>query len=344
LTARLTIDLTALADNYQTLACDAGRAETAPVVKADGYGLGVGPVAKRLVKEGARAFFVARASEGKALRKEIGAGPRIYVLDGLVPGTQTTIRDAGLTPVITSVAQAKERGRNHCALHVDTGMNRLGVSVPEAMALAADGFRPELVMSHLGRGEDRSARRNTEQLAHFQYVRTAFPQAKASLAASSGIYLGPDYAFDMVRPGISLFGGGPLEVPDPRFRAVAILEAEILQIRDLKAGDIAGYGSMFTAPFDLRMALVGAGYADGIIRGAHGKGYGAIDGVRCPFTIVTMDLIGLDISAVPQARVGDPVELLGPNALLDDLAKAAGSVAHECLVRLGGRAVRTYRD
>ena len=277
-------------------------------------------MAKRLLKVGARAFFVARASEGKALRKEIGAGPRIYVLDGLVPGTQTVIRDAGLTPVITSVAQAKERGRNHCALHVDTGMNRLGVSVAEAMALAADGFRPELVMSHLGRGEDRTARRNIEQLAHFQYVRPAFPHAKASLAASSGIYLGPDFVFDMVRPGISLFGGGPLEVPDPRFRAVATLEAEILQIRDLKAGEAAGYGSMFTAPLDLRMALGGAGYADGIIRAAHGQGYGVVGGVPCPFTIVTMDLIGLDVSAVPLAKVGDAVELLGPNALLDNLA------------------------
>jgi alanine racemase len=181
-------------------------------------------------------------------------------------------------------------------------------------------------------------------LAHFLFVRAAFPHARASLAASSGIYLGPDYAFDMVRPGISLFGGGPLEVPDPRFSAVAILEADTLQIRDLKRGEAAGYGSMFTAPHDLRMAIVGAGYADGIIRAAHGGGYGVVHGVRCPFTIVTMDLIGLDVSAVPGVKIGDPVELLGPNALLDDLAKAAGSVAHECLVRLGGRAERTYRN
>src|ERR1700760_3694614 len=179
---RLTIDLAALADNYQTLVCDADPAEVAPVVKADGYGLGVGPVAKRLLKEGAKSFFVARASEGRTLRKEIGSGPRIYVLDGLLPGTQTIIRDAGLTPVVNSVAQAKERGRNHCALHIDTGMNRLGVSVAEARSLAAEGFRPELVMSHLGRGEDRTATRNTEQLAHFLYARSAFPHAKASLS------------------------------------------------------------------------------------------------------------------------------------------------------------------
>lgn len=342
MTARLTIDLGALAANYHQLVRDACGAEVAPVVKANGYGLGIGPVGRRLAQEGARSFFVARASEGKALRSEIGLGPAIYILDGLAAGTEAILRDADLTPALTATEQVARWNGLPCALHVDTGMNRLGVSVEEAQALAASGFQPRLVMSHLGRGEDRAHPRNGEQLARFQGVRTAFPEARASLAASSGLYLGADYRFDMVRPGISLFGGGPLEVPDPRFAAVAKLEADILQIRDLKAGQAVGYGPMFTAPRDMRLAIVGAGYADGVIRASHAKGYGVVAGVRCPFAIVTMDLIGLDVTGAPDARVGDRAELLGPNALLDDLAKAAGSVAHECLVRLGDRAERAY--
>jgi alanine racemase len=342
LTARLTIDLAALAANYHQLVRDASGAEVAAVVKADGYGLGAGPVSKRLAKEGVGSFFVARASEGLGLRRALGGGPVIYVLDGVAMGTEQTLREADLTPALTAPDQATRWRDRSFALHVDTGMNRLGVSVAEALALADAGLKPDLVMSHLGRGEDGTHPKNAEQLGRFQAARRAFPQARASLAASSGVYLGPDYRMDMVRPGISLFGGGPLEVPDPRFAAVARLEADILQIRDLKVGEAAGYGAMFTAERDLRLAIIGAGYADGVIRAAHGKGYGVVDGVRCPFAIVTMDLIGLDITAAPAAKVGDIAELLGPRALLDDLAKAAGSVAHECLVRLGGRAERRY--
>lgn len=342
MTARLTIDLAALAANYRQLVRDASGAEVAAVVKADGYGLGAEQVGRRLAQAGAGSFFVARASEGQALRRALGGGPVIYVLDGLAAGTEQVLREADLTPAVTAPGQATAWRDRPWALHVDTGMNRLGVSVTEAIALAEAGLKPALVMSHLGRGEDRTHPRNAEQLALFQTARRAFPAARASLAASSGLYLGPEYRMDMVRPGISLFGGGPLEAPDPRFAAVARLEADILQIRDLKSGQAAGYGAMFTADRDMRLAIVGAGYADGVIRAAHGKGYGVIHGVRCPLAIVTMDLIGLDISAIPEARIGNAVELLGPKALLDDLAKAAGSVAHECLVRLGDRAERTY--
>jgi alanine racemase len=342
-TARLTIDLAALARNFHQLVHDAQGAEVAPVVKADGYGLGVGPVGKRLAKEGAKSFFVARAAEGEALRREIGGGPTIYVLDGLARGTEAVLKAKNLTPALTAPDQVAQ-WTGPAALHIDTGMNRLGVSVEEAISLAASGFKPQLVMSHLGRGEDASHPRNAEQLLRFRAARAAFLEARASLGASSGTYLGPDYRFDMVRPGISLYGGGPLEVPDPRFSAVATLEADILQIRRLKAGDVAGYGGMFTAPHDMTLALVGVGYADGVIRQAHKAGYGVVRGVRSPLAIITMDLIGLDVSDVPDAAVGDLAELLGPQALLDDLAKAANSVAHECLVRLSDRADRIYRD
>ena len=335
MTARLTIDLAALAANFHTLRAEAAGAEVACVVKADGYGLGVEAIARRLVKEGARSFFVARASEGTALRKAVGPGPVIYVLDGAVAGSEDNLA------AHTSTHQA-QRWRGPAALHVDTGMNRLGVSVDEAVELGASGFKPVLVMSHLSRGDLLDEVLNRTQLARFRTARAAFPDCRGSLAASSGTYLGPDYHFDMVRPGISLYGGGPREVPDPRFHAVATLNADILQLRDLKAGESAGYGTMFTASADMRLAIVGAGYADGVIRAAAGKGYGVVRGVRCPFAIITMDLIGLDVSAVAGVTIGDAAELLGCEALLDDLAQAAGSVAHECLVRLSPRARRTY--
>ena len=341
--ATLRVDLDALAANFHTLAAEAGGAQLCPVVKADGYGLGAAQVARRLYAEGARAFFVARLSEGEALRAALPQpDATIYVLDGAPAGSESRLLAARLSPALSSLDQARAWTGPAAALHVDTGMNRLGVSVEDALSLAKSGFRPSLVMSHLGRAEDPTQARNADQLARFRPVRDAFADAPASLAASAGIYLGADYRFDAVRPGISLYGGGPREVPDPRFRAVATLTAPVLQVRELKAGEAVGYGTMFTAPRAMRIAVVGAGYADGIIRAAHRTARAFMAGAPAPFVVVTMDLIALDISDCPDVKIGDPAELLGAHALLDDLAKASGSVAHECLVHLGRRAQRTY--
>ena len=337
------VDLDALAANYHTIEAQAAGAEVRPVVKADGYGLGAGPVARRLYAEGARAFFVARLGEGEALRAALPqADATIHVLDGALPGTATRLDDARLSPVLSSLDQARAWQGPPAALHVDTGMNRLGVSVDDALTLAKEGFRPSLIMSHLGCAEDPDHPRNAEQLARFAPVRDAFPDAPASLAASGGTFLGPDYRFDAVRPGISLYGGGPREVPDPRIEAVVTLTAPVLQLHDLAAGEAVGYGAMFRAPRAMRIAIVGMGYADGIIRAAHRSAAAFLNGAAAPFAAVTMDLIALDIGRCPGVRIGDRAELLGPNALLDDLARASGSVAHECLVHLGRRAQRTY--
>lgn len=339
----LRIDLDALAANFHTLAAEAAGAQVCPVVKADGYGLGAAQVSRRLYAEGARAFFVARLSEGEALRAALPQPDAvIHVLDGAPAGSESRLIAAKLSPVLSSLDQARAWTGPAAALHVDTGMNRLGVSADDALALAKTGFRPSLIMSHLGRAEDPAQARNADQLARFRSVRGAFPDVPASLAASAGIYLGADYRFDAVRPGISLYGGGPREVPDRRFHAVATLSAPVLQVRDLKAGEAVGYGTMFTAPRAMRIAVVGAGYADGIIRAAHKTAQAFVEGAAAPFVVVTMDLIALDISACAEVKIGDPAELLGPNALLDDLAAASGSVAHECLVHLGRRAQRTY--
>lgn len=338
--ARLTIDLGALAHNHAVLLKQAQGAELAPVVKADGYGLGVGPVARRLHESGARTFYVARVAEGEALRRELGGREaRIYVFDGAV-GDLARFEAAKLTPVLTSAEQAK-RWTGPCALHVDTGMNRIGVSIEEAETLAHSGRRPDLILSHLGRAAEPDHPRNASQLERFRQAIAAFPGVPASLAASAGMHLSPDYLFDQVRPGISLYGGGPLEVSDARLRAVATLTAPILQIRDLRAGEAVGYGAMFTAPAPMRIALAAAGYADGVLRTAHGKTSGFVGGQRRAVVAITMDLIALDVSE-GQAALGDEVEFLGPNIQLDDLAAAAGSVAHECLVRLSARAERIY--
>jgi alanine racemase len=354
--ARLSIDLSALTHNHAVLRREAAGAEVAPVLKADGYGLGAGPVGVRLWDDGARSFFVARLSEGEALRAALTPDrpATIYVLDGFTDGSGPRFAAAGLTPALCTLPQvaaaqawAGGSGRPFAvALHIDTGMNRQGLTPEEARALVQGtdrlrGLEVGLLMSHLGSAENPENPRNASQLARFLEVRSLFPRARASLSASAGTFLGPDYRFDMVRPGVSLFGGGPQERPDARLKAVAALTAPIAAIRNLRPGDILGYGDSVRIAAPTRAAVVAAGYADGIIRAGKAGGYAWFAGARRPLLIVTMDLLVIDLGDA-EAAPGDPVELLGPNALLDDLAKAAGSVAHEVLVRLSRRAERTY--
>lgn len=343
--ACLTIDLDALAHNYGVVKAKAGGAEVSPVVKADGYGLGAASVARRLWREGARSFFVARLDEGEALRQALDGLPAaIFVLDGFEPGEEGRIAAAELTPVLSTLEQARAYRGAGAVLHFDTGMNRIGLSVDEAAAVIELGVPVRLVMSHLGNAAEPDHPRNGRQLARFESVRRLFPDARASLAASAGIWLGEDYRFDQVRTGISLFGGGPRETPDPSLKAVARLEAPILQVRDLEAGDRVGYGDMFIAPANMRIALVGAGYADGVLRRAAGRARAWLNGASLPILAVTMDLIAIDITGQPEPRHGQRVELLGPNALLDDLARTVDTAAHECLTRLSARAERVYAE
>ncbi|MDB5450428.1 MAG: alr [Phenylobacterium sp.] len=354
--ARLTIDLDALAHNYGLLCAEAAGAEVAPVVKSDGYGLGAVQVARRLWAQGARSFFVARLAEAETLRA--GLGPdrpaTIYVLDGLTAGAGSRLAAAALTPALSTLPQIAEASRLAqavgrplpVALHVDTGMNRQGVTPAEAHALvqAIDrlkGLDVRLVMSHLGSGADAADPRNAQQLARFQAVRRLFPQARASLAASAGIFLSPDYRFEVVRPGVSLYGGGPLERPDDRLKAVATLAAPIVDIRNVEAGELIGYGGQVRAEAPTRVAVVAAGYSDGVIRAAKGDGYAWFAGARRRLLIVNMDILAIDLGDA-EAQPGQMVELLGPNARLDDMATAAGTVAHEVLVRLSRRAERVY--
>ncbi len=340
----LTIDLDALAANYHALAGQAGAAEVAPVVKADGYGLGAAPVARRLMAEGARSFFVARVSEGVALSFELGPDATIYVLDGCPEGAEEALRMQSLIPVLNSMEQIERwriAGGGAAALMIDTGLNRLGVNGPEAEQLAGGPFSP--VMSHLACADTPTHPMNRRQRERFLAAAALFPNARLSLAASDGLFLGPDYAFDMVRTGVALYGGGPEGRADPRIRQVATFEAPILQVRTLQPGESVGYGSAFTATRTTQAAVVAAGYADGVLRSASPAAYANVAGQPCRMLgRVSMDLTVFDVTDIAAARAGAMVQLVGPDVPIDTAAGFAGTIAYELLTRIGARAERRY--
>jgi alanine racemase len=355
--ATLTVDLDALAANYRLLAALSGAAETAPVVKADGYGLGVGPVARRLWAEGARSFFVARVKEGETLRRELGAGRPglIYILDGCPAESAARLDRADLTPVLNSLLQIEDwagfarsqKRRLPCALHIDTGLNRLGLRIEEARALVLGGDRLSglelgLIVSHLACSSDPDSAMNLQQAALFAEACALFPGVRQSLASSAGVFLDPAYRLDLVRPGISLFGGGPFGRTDSRLAPVVRLDAPILQVRQVPPGEGIGYGSAFIAQRPMRIAVVGAGYADGVLRAASPGGYGWLD-KRCGIVgRISMDLIALDVTDCEAALPGAYIELIGPNVALDEVACAAGTISYEILTRLSPRLPRRY--
>jgi alanine racemase len=345
--ARLTIDLTALAANYALIRALAGGAETAAVVKADGYGLGAVPVARRLWAEGARTFFVARLAEGFALRAGLQQpSATILVLDGLLAEPAAYL-DAGLTPVLNSTGQARRwlaSGATGGVLQLDTGMHRLGVTLEEAEHLASEGLSPALVMSHLACASDPVHPMNAAQLKAFRHARGLFPDARASLANSAGVFLGADYRFDLVRPGIALYGGASVTGGDPvSLSVVASLHAPVLQLRDVAVGGAVGYGADWIAARPSRIAIVAAGYADGVLRAAAAGGFGLAGGLPLVGRI-SMDMLAIDVTDAPGVAVGQDIELFGAATSINDLATAAGTIPYEVLTRISSRAERTWRD
>ncbi len=338
--ATLTVNLDALAHNYHELARVAG-VPVHPVVKANSYGLGAALCGARLMAEGADTFFVARASEGVALRTALGASPVVYVLDGCVAGTESALREAALRPILNDASQYaawNRAGGGVCGLQIDTGMNRLGFSLKDAPE-PFEGLA--LVMSHLACADDPAQPMNKRQRDIFAASASRYPDALKSFANSGACFLGPDYAFDAVRPGISLYGGGPEGRPDPRIAAVATLTAEVLQIRDVPAGESVGYSRGFVADSPRRIATCGAGYADGVLRSMSPRGAVWADRALRPIVgRVSMDVMAVDVTGADVA-VGDRVELFGPNRLLDDAATAAGTIAYELLTSITTRVERS---
>lgn len=341
--ARLTVDLNALTRNFHALGAASG-APVHPVVKADSYGLGAVPCARRLLAEGARTFFVARAAEGVALRTSLGAEPAIYVLDGCVAGTEGALIAADLRPVLNhgdQITTWRTAGGGACGLQIDTGMNRLGFR-PEDAPAPFDGL--DLILSHLACADDPAEPMNRRQRDAFAAAAQRYPGAVRSFANSGGCFLGPDYAFDAVRPGVCLYGGGPEGRPDPRIGAVATLTADILQVRDVPAGETVGYSRGFTADQPRRIATCATGYADGVLRSYSGKGGGLVwvaGELRPILGRVSMDVCAVDVTGLDVA-IGDTVELFGPNRMLDDAAAAAGTIAYELLTSVAVRVPRIY--
>lgn len=337
----LTVDLNALAANYRTLEA-VGGVPVHPVVKADSYGLGAEACARRLAAEGARTFFVARTREGERLREALGAGPDIYVLDGCLAGRAARLRAAALRPVLNTGAQLAEwtaAGGGPCGLQIDTGMNRLGFR-PEDAPAPFDGL--ELVLSHLACADDPAEPMNARQRDAFAAAAARYPGTTRSFANSGGIFLGPGYAFDATRPGVSLYGSGPEGRPDPRIRPVATLTAEVLQVREVPTGETVGYSRGHRADRPLQVATCAAGYADGVLRSYSPRGQVAAAGELRPIVgRVSMDVCAVDVTGLDVA-VGDTVELFGPNRMIDEAATAAGTIAYELLTSITARVPRRY--
>lgn len=345
---RASVHLEHIVANWRTLASLHPRAETAAVVKANAYGLGAARVGPALAKAGCTSFFVAYAEEGAALRRAIGPGPRIFVLNGPVRADLTVYHDARLTAVLNSEAHVKlwaEAGALPCALHVDTGMNRLGLppGLLETHRDALMALNPVLLMSHLACADVPDSAMNETQRTRFETLAAAFPGVPASLSNSAGCYLGRAYGYQLTRPGIALYGGS---APPARVKLLPAitLEAEILTVFPAKAGETVGYGASFTAPQDMMLATVGLGYADGVLRSASNCFVGWLEGVPCPVTgRVSMDLITIDVTkAQGAAKAGARVEFLGTHAKLEDQAMRAGTLGYELLTGLGPRVERYY--
>jgi alanine racemase len=340
-TGRLSIDLSAVVANWQALSSLA-RTEAAPVVKADAYGLGLAPVARALAKAGARRFFVAFAEEGQTLRRVLGPGPEILVLSGHMAGDSRTLAEYKLVPLLNSVDQLSRHLESlpdqPFGLQLDTGMNRLGLEWAEWSAVAeiALAQKPVLIMSHLACADDADHPMNPYQLDLFRQMTDGMGIPR-SLAATGGILLGPDYAFDLVRPGIGLYGGHPFE----QARPVVRLDLPVIQIRDLQEGEVAGYGNAWQATRPSRLATLAAGYADGVFRGLTDRLRLWHGDIPVPAVgRVSMDLVIADVTDLSEEP--ETLSLLGPHQGVDQLAAAAGTIGYEVLTALGPRYARQH--
>ena len=370
-TAVLTVDLPAIGENYARLSALAKGAQCAAVVKANAYGTGVERVAPFLHKQGCKTFFVATQDEGILLRSLL-PDTKIYILNGLPAGCAVNYHNYNLCPVLGSIEMLVEWAR-YCnrtkacppaALHIDSGMNRLGIGPDQLQTLIETPelrtIEFDLIMSHLACADEPDHPRNKKQLHTFTATLKELPTAAKSLAKSpakslansAGIFLGSDYHFDILRPGIALYGGCPVTGSDNPMKPVVTLMSTIAQIRLVAKGDAIGYGATFQVERETRVATIPVGYADGYTRSLgssndHEGAYVYIGKTRAPLLgRVSMDLITVDITDIPERKafVGAPVELLGAHIGIDDLANIAGTIGYEILTSLGARYKRHYKE
>jgi alanine racemase len=354
----LSIDLDAVRANYNLLRQRLGGVACAAVVKADAYGLGAAKVAPVLAAEGCRHFFVAHIDEAVALRPHLPASAELFVLNGVPPGAEDACIEHGAIPVLNSLGHveawagmARERGGALPAvLQVDTGMSRLGLP-PEELAIIGnepqrlDGVALRYVMSHLGCAERQDDPMNAEQLRRFRAARAVLPDVPATLANSSGIFLGPEYHFDLARPGAALYGVAPVAGQPNPMRPVVRLQGRVIQIREIGAGSAVGYGATWRANGPCRIATVSVGYADGFLRGLSNRGCAFVGDRAVPLAgIVSMDTVTFDVSDLPSGALapGGFVDLIGDRNPIDAVAGEAGTIAYEILTSLGHRYARRY--
>lgn len=352
--AVLRVDLAAIVANWRDLCATHGNA-VAGVVKADAYGLGAAPVARALRDAGCRSFFVAHLTEGLALRAALGVGCDIVVLNGFPPGADD---GAGLLPVLNhlgDVAAHAAAGRAAgspvpALLHLDTGMSRLGLDTREQVVLAQDrarldGIALRFVMTHLACADEPEHPLNETQRARFaEAAQRIAPGIPRSFANSSGIFLGAGFRSDLARPGCALYGINPTPWQANPMRQVARVEAEILQVRDIAAGDTVGYGASWQATAPRRIATIAAGYADGYLRSLSGRSLGLLHGRAVPLVgRVSMDLTTFDVTDIPKACPGDRLLLIGGEGNTpDDIAARCGTIGYEILTSLGARYARIH--
>ncbi|WP_375415622.1 alanine racemase [uncultured Bradyrhizobium sp.] len=358
----LTVDLDAIVANWRKLEKTAVPAECAAVIKAEAYGCGAGPVARALAAAGCKTFFVATLDEARAARETLPAAD-LYVLDGFFQNSGDSFAKLNCRPVIGDLNELAEWDvfcrrsgwSGGAAIHIDTGMNRLGLTLVEANGIVprinAGDHGITLVMSHLACAETPNHPLNARQVATFREIASLYSGVPASLSNSSGIYLGPQFQFDMVRPGAALYGINPTPEADNPMQPVVELKARIVQLRNVERGDSVGYGGTWTARRPTKLAIVSAGYADGYFRAASANDgtRGAevvIAGKRCPVAgRISMDLMAVDITDLPDktARRGHMVTLIGDGITIDEVAHHFGTIGYEVLTSLGKRYARIYK-
>ena len=357
----LEINIDSIIHNYQLINNKVGNTECAAVLKADAYGMGASVIAKALDKAGCSTFFVATIDEGIELRACFSKNEKqIAVLSGLLEGSEDIFYSNKLTPVLNDTEQIKKwaiynKQKKISApsiLHVDTGMNRLGLTINELYDIIKNPtelkeLHVEWIMSHLACGDQPRDIMNEKQLSVFLNAKKEFPNVKASLANSAGVFLGQSYHLDMVRPGIALYGSGSGSIPSKPLKQVIKLYSRILQIRTLSTGASVGYGASYRVSEATRVATVGLGYADGYLRSLSNCSWVFFNGLRLPVIgRISMDYITIDITQIASEKIktGDFIEIIGDKFTLDDLATVANTVPHELLTRLGTRHHRIYSN
>lgn len=358
----LTIDLAAIEANWRELAHQALTVECGAVVKANAYGMGIEPVTATLTKAGCKTFFVADIAEARRVRSRAPEAT-IYILNGCSPENSTTFIEINAQPVINSMTELAEwdafvathNWQGGAALQVDTGMNRLGISAAEAAALAprtqTENHGITLLMSHLACAEIPDHPLTAAQIKLFREIRGLYSGIPASLANSSGIYLGDPALYDLVRPGAALYGVNPIPGRANPMKGVVELTGRILQVRNVARDETVGYGATWTAKRASRIVIVALGYADGLLRSASANdgrpgGKAVVAGKSCPIAgRISMDLVCVDVTDLPDGAVrrGDIATFIGSGLGVDDFAAAAETIGYELLTRLGMRCHLIYR-